>query len=273
MTDFNTGGFTAMLDPGRTIAVHSRSVCVRRAVYADVQMAEFITQLTARLRPRDPTTLDGRHATGTMDPQQQAPFMPQGDTLVSQRRYFQRLQHFLKAGDIVLAEAGTSLFGASSLLLPDQTTFIGQVLWSSIGYTLGAMVGACIAAPDRRVILLIGDGAFQLTAQELSTAIRHGVRPIVLLVNNDGYTVERLIHGPKMPYNDIQRWRYHALPHIFGDGVWTAKVSTETELNQVLPTAEKVQKNRMALVEVIMPRMDCPEILRHVAKQAAALNR
>jgi indolepyruvate decarboxylase len=76
-----------------------------------------------------------------------------------------------------------------------------------------------------------------------------------------------------MPYSDIQRWRYHALPHVFGGGVWTAKVCTETELNQVLLTADKVQKDRMAFVEVMMPRMDGPEILRHVAKQAAALNR
>ena len=95
-------------------------------------------------------------------------------------------------------------------------SFIGQPLWGSIGYTLPATLGSQLANPNRRNILLIGDGSFQLTVQELSTMIRQDIKPVIFLINNDGYTVERLIHGMEEPYNDINMWDYKALPKVFG---------------------------------------------------------
>lgn len=79
--------------------------------------------------------------------------------------------------------------------------FLGQPLWASIGYTLPALVGACLAAPGRHGVLLVGDGAAQMTAQELSTLIRERIPAVVIIVDNDGYTVERAIHGPDQRYN------------------------------------------------------------------------
>ena len=73
----------------------------------------------------------------------------------------------------------------------------------AIGYRLPATLGTEIVAPHRRNVLLIGDGSLQLTVQSLSTMIRQQLKPIIFVVNNDGYTVERLIHGMKEPYNDI----------------------------------------------------------------------
>ena len=68
-----------------------------------------------------------------------------------------------------------------------------------------------MADPNRRNILLIGDGSLQLTVQELSTMIRQDIKPIIFVINNDGYTVERLIHGMEETYNDIRMWDYKAL--------------------------------------------------------------
>ena len=90
--------------------------------------------------------------------------------------------------------------------------FIVQPLWGSIGYTLAAAFGAQTACPNRRVIVLTGDGAAQLTIQELGSMLRDKQRPIILVLNNEGYTVERAIHGPEQRYNDIALWNWTQIP-------------------------------------------------------------
>lgn len=152
---------------------------------------------------------------------------------LTQATYFKMMQDFLQLDDILLAEQGSSFFGAYDLALYKDNTFIGQPLWGSIGYTLPATLGTQIAAPHRRNVLLIGDGSLQLTVQSLSTMIRQQLKPIIFVVNNDGYTVERLIHGMKEPYNDIHMWDYKALPAVFGgDNVVIHDVNTSHELKE-----------------------------------------
>ena len=94
---------------------------------------------------------------------------------------------FLKEDDVIIGEVGTSNSALSGIKLPATAKYIAQPLWGSIGYTLPALLGSLLAAPERRQILFIGDGSFQLTVQELSTIIRHGLKPIIFLLNNGGY--------------------------------------------------------------------------------------
>ena len=115
--------------------------------------------------------------------------------------------------------------------MPEGAKFIGQTFYGSIGYTIGATVGACLAAPDRGVVLFVGDGSFQVTCQDLSTLIRYGQKPIIFLMNNDGYTIERVIVD--RPYNDIQPWKYHRLVEVFGGGL-AFDVHTEGQLEVAL---------------------------------------
>lgn len=114
---------------------------------------------------------------------------------LTQENFWQTLQQYLKPGDILLVDQGTAAFGAAALSLPDGAEVVVQPLWGSIGYSLPAAFGAQTASPDRRVILIIGDGAAQLTIQEMGSMLRDGQAPVILLLNNDGYTVERAIHG------------------------------------------------------------------------------
>ena len=76
---------------------------------------------------------------------------------------------------------------------------LAQTLWGSIGWSVGAMFGAAMAARERkdegRTILFVGDGALQLTLQEIGTVLRQGLTPYIFVINNDGYEVERQIHG------------------------------------------------------------------------------
>ena len=112
--------------------------------------------------------------------------------------------------------------------------FLGQAFYLSIGFTLPATMGAGFAHTGRRIVTMIGDGAFQMTAQELSTICRHKQDPIILLINNDSYTAERIIH--EGPYNDMQPWAYHRLPEVFSGG-WGVQVRTEVDLEHALERA------------------------------------
>lgn len=260
MTDFNTGKFSAKLDPARTIEVHGQYLKIKRALYKNVAMRDFIPALSKRLKHRDTETLNLKSAVENLDAGFTTPFKTNDSAAITQQRFWYRLAHFLKEDDIIIAETGTCLFGASVIPLPKGATFIGQVLWGSIGYSLGSLLGCAIAAPQRRSILLIGDGSFQMTAQELSTILRHDLKPIIILFNNDGYTIERDIHGATMAYNDIQRWNYHKLHEVFANNGWGIKVSTESELESALQTAEQ-SIDKLAFIEVVMDKMDSPEIL------------
>jgi TPP-dependent 2-oxoacid decarboxylase len=258
MSDLNTGMFSAKLDPSRTIEVHGQSLKMKSALYSPVAMQDFLPALSKRLKHRDAATLDLKPQQEHLNAGFTTSFQPDSTAAIAQQRFWYRLAQFLKADDIVAAESGTCFFGSAVIPLPRGTTFIGQTLWASIGYAVGAALGCAIAAPQRRTILLVGDGAFQMTAQELSTMLRHDLKPIIILLNNDGYTSERGIHGELMPYNDIQRWHYHKLHEVFGSNGWGVKVTTETELEAALQHAEQ-NRDKLSFIEVVMDKMDCPE--------------
>ncbi|MUG97793.1 alpha-keto acid decarboxylase family protein [Scytonema sp. UIC 10036] len=260
MTDFNTGRFSAQLDAGRTIEVHGQYVKIKRAVYNNVAMQDFLPALSKRLVKRNAETLDLKPKKENLDAGFTTPFVPNSTAAITQQRFWYRFAQFLKESDIVVAETGTCLFGGASIPLPKGTSFVGQLLWGSIGYSVGSVLGCALAAPQRRAILLVGDGSFQMTAQELSTILRYNLKPIVFLINNDGYTIERDIHGEKMPYNDIQPWKYHKLHEVFGNNGWGVKVCTESELESALQQAEQ-SRDKLAFIEVVMDKMDSPEVL------------
>lgn len=100
---------------------------------------------------------------------------------ITQAWFWPRIGEYLIKDDIVVTETGTANFGIWDTKFPAGVTALSQVLWGSIGWSVGACQGAALAAKDmgggRRTILFVGDGSFQLTAQELSTMIRHGLKP------------------------------------------------------------------------------------------------
>lgn len=166
------------------------------------------------------------------------------------------------------------LFGASLVPLKSKMKFIGQPLWGSIGYTFPAMLGSQIANPASRHLLFIGDGSLQLTIQELGMTFREKLTPIVFVINNDGYTVEREIHGPNELYNDIPMWDYQNLPYVFGGNkgnVATYKVTTEEELVAAMSQARQ-DTTRLQWIEVVMGKQDSPDLLVQLGKVFAKQN-
>lgn len=271
LTDIDTGGFTHHFDPDRTIALHPEHAEVGHARYEHLPLDRTLDGLARLLRehpdlrPEAHPTLARKHSQATASV---------GGPL-TQDALWQRISTELEPGDILIADLGTASFGAQELRLPAGGRFICQTLWASIGYSLPAALGAQLAAPDRRCVLVIGDGALQLTAQALGTAARHGAAPMVLVLNNDGYTVERAIHGPEASYNDIAAWDYTALPAAFGadDHVVTDRATTAEELSAALTRAAAAHREgRLSLVEAVLDRQDAPRLLNALCERLASQN-
>ncbi|EFP4560230.1 alpha-keto acid decarboxylase family protein [Salmonella enterica] len=191
---------------------------------------------------------------------------------LTQESFWQTLQQYLKPGDIILVDQGTAAFGAAALSLPDGAEVVVQPLWGSIGYSLPAAFGAQTACPDRRVILIIGDGAAQLTIQEMGSMLRDGQAPVILLLNNDGYTVERAIHGAAQRYNDIASWNWTQIPSAL-NAAQQAECWRVTQAIQLAEVLERlVRPQRLSFIEVMLPKADLPELLRTVTRALEARN-
>jgi TPP-dependent 2-oxoacid decarboxylase len=268
-TDLTSGFFSQQIVRRQTIEIGASAVSVGAALYSQVPLSTALRVLTSLV-----AELASARGYPVSIPAQVTPTaggLPAAAPL-SQEALWDRVAGFLRPGDIVLADLGTSFFGAATHRLPRDVTFIGQPLWAAIGYTLPALLGACLACPDRRGVLLIGDGAAQMTGQELSTILRAGLSPVVIVVDNDGYTIERAIHGADQPYNDIAHWDWTAAPALFGSGrVGVARrVFTAGELDEAL--AEADQPGQPALIQAVVPRMDIPPLLDSIARAASAAN-
>ncbi|MBO3744840.1 alpha-keto acid decarboxylase family protein [Streptosporangiaceae bacterium NEAU-GS5] len=173
---------------------------------------------------------------------------------LTQAVYWSMIQNFVREGDVIIAEGGTSEVGGFGLRLPSGCTFITQSVWGSIGYSVGSVLGTLLAAPHRRHLLFVGDGSFQLTAQELSTMLRHDLKPIIFLINNGGYTIERAICGKNGTFNDIANWAYAELPKVLHPGTTarTFVVKTAAELEAAMAAPH----DNMIFIEAVMDKYD-----------------
>jgi indolepyruvate decarboxylase len=189
-------------------------------------------------------------------PPKRVAFVPSNDPL-TQDVYWKAIQNFVHPGDVIVVEDGTSSAGFGRLTLPDECTYItGAYVWCSIGYATGALLGAILATPGRRHILLTGDGSLEMTVQELSTVMRHNLKPLIFVNQNQGYTVERAVLGKDAKYNDIATWRYSELPNVFSRDkkAETHVVTTSNELQKVLDSPHST----MVFVECVMDKYDAP---------------
>jgi TPP-dependent 2-oxoacid decarboxylase len=263
-TDMVSGFFSQHIDSARTIDVDQYQSSVAGQVFAPLEMGAALGALAEILVRR------GISSPPVSSPQDQEPDAgaqaPARDQPLTQQMVWDRLCRALTPGNVVLADQGTSFYGMADHRLPTGVTFIGQPLWGSIGYTLPAALGAAVAHPDRRTVLLIGDGAAQLTVQELGTFFREGLSPVIVVVNNDGYTVERAIHGETAPYNDIASWNWTEVPNALGVANHLAfRTQNYGELDDALTTAAEHQ-DRMVFVEVVLPRLEIPPLLAELVQ-------
>ncbi|HYC55389.1 MAG TPA: thiamine pyrophosphate-binding protein [Candidatus Binatia bacterium] len=259
MTDINLGIYTANLDLERTINVNSERASIKRHHFDEVVLGDFIRALTAADlgQRRSGIIASAAEAAGAK------PWHAKADEAMTVRRFFERLNHFLEDGDVVVADVGDSLFGAADLVIRHRTDFLSPAYYTSMGFAVPAAIGAQVARRDSRAIVVVGDGAFQMTGHELSTAAKLGLNPIVVVLNNQGYTTERFIR--EGPYNDIHDWAYHLIPQLLrqGQGI---EVRTEGELEEAL---EKARANTasLSLLNVHLDKMDTSKALERLARR------
>jgi indolepyruvate decarboxylase len=246
--DLTTGDFTGSL-PAGTIHARGHSVDIGEDNYQAVTLKEVLRGVI------DAVPQATGRAKRQFVPAQATGDRGDGSAKLTQAAYWQAIQGYVRPGDVLIAEDGTS-YASLGLRLPPGCSFVSQVIWGSIGYSVGALLGTLTAAPDRRHLLFVGDGSFQLTAQELSTMLRHDFKPVIFLINNGGYTIERCWLGKTARFNDVADWAYADLPKVFRRDT-TARsfvVKTVGDLEKAL----SAPNDTLIFIEAVMDPFDAP---------------
>src|SRR5205814_3488101 len=184
-----------------------------------------------------------------------------GRAKLTVKHLFQRLNAFLSEHTVVVADVGDALFGACDLFIRHRTEFLGPAYYASMGFAVPASIGAQLANPKLRPLVLVGDGAFQMTGLELATSARYKLNPVVVVLNNRGYGTER--HIQDGPYNDVWPWHYSRLPEVLGAGRgWV--VETEEQLDRALNETRRWPES-FCLLDVALAPLDRSPALDRLA--------
>ncbi|KIW32929.1 hypothetical protein, variant [Cladophialophora immunda] len=267
LSDSNTGGFTREIKDDYLVLLGHDSCQVKDQKFYGVHFLPILKKLVTELKanPQKYNLPRPQKAPRTETPVLND--LKSGE--IKQSYVWQRLGRFLRKDDILLVESGTAQFGMPDATFPPNVKLITQTFWSSIGFTVGACFGALIAAKELkyagRVVLIVGEGSLQMTVQEIGSYIRYGFKPIIFVINNNGYAIERAIHGPEQGYNDVSMmWDYQKMLGFFGaredTGVKAKSRATKTveELEAVLKDDDFASGNSIQLCEIFMDTFDYP---------------
>lgn len=263
-TDYTLAGYSALLAPEKMIRIEPDRVILPDATYQHVALADFVSALAARITVK-PASL---RAYDRVRPDPETPHLFANDVPLNHRILMQQVQAILSDENALIVETGDSWFNGQRLKLPPDCGYEFQMQYGSIGWSVGATLGYALARPEKRLISLIGDGSFQLTAQEVSTMIRYETRPIIFLMNNGGYTIEVEIHDG--PYNVIQNWNYAALMAVFNGKGLGLKADTGGELSAAIDRA--LAHDGPVLIECKLDRDDCSKELLEWGSRVASNN-
>ncbi len=253
LTDLDLGMFTARLDKGKSIHSTSEKTSIRYHTYPGVYLNGFLLGLLkAGIRRRETSELPQRPAP--------TPFQAVPDTRITVERLFRRLETFFDDGTFVIADTGDALFAAGDLPIPRATEFMSSAYYASLGFAVPASLGVQLALPTLRPLVLVGDGAFQMTGMEVSTAARYHLNPIIIVLNNYGYGTERpMLDGS---FNDVYPWQYARLPELLGAGRGF-EVETEEQLEVALKAARNYSEG-FCILDVRLDPYDFSPALRRM---------
>jgi indolepyruvate decarboxylase len=256
ITDLSTGMFTHHIDPARVILLMPDSLMVGSSSYPGIDMKYFLDAMSAAMPEQAQSGQPvERHTL--------APFVPEKGKRITVERLMACANTFLSDDTTVIAETGDSLFGALDLRVHAMNEFMAGAYYASLGFGVPASIGVQLAAPNRRPLVLEGDGSFQMTGMELSTAARYGLSPIVVILNNGGYGIFRpLLDGA---FNDIQPWQYAEVVRVIGSGKGF-KVSKEEELADAFEAA-MVNTASPTIIDVVLDKYDCSERLKRLTQK------
>jgi indolepyruvate decarboxylase len=243
MTDMNLGIYTAQIDRRTAVYAARDRVAVGLSSYDDVRMEDFVTGLAAHdWKPRKIAPYEHPEHPGSFTPK---------DRLITVEALFRQINAFIEDDMVVIADPGDALFGAEDLYIHNGAHFLAPAYYASLGFAVPAAIGVQTAKPKLRPLVLVGDGAFQMSGMEIATAARYGLNPIVIVFDNDGYGTERPMLDGK--FNDVHRWHYSRLPGVIGNGLGI-RVETEIEVADALAKARASKE--WSIIQVMLPRDD-----------------
>jgi indolepyruvate decarboxylase len=262
LNDITTAAYSGRLDLSRFITIGLEDVRIGDEVIANVRLADVLSELT-KLKPS--------WAPYRGKPQGLAPVNGNPSDKITMAALYPRYAAFLRSGDTVVLETGSSSLGVTPTIFPDGVRVQAQVLWGSIGWATPAAFGVALADPSRRTILITGEGSHQLTANDIGAMGRFGANVIVFVLNNSGYLIERALEeNPNWTYNDLAPWNYAELPKALGCTDWfTARVTTLGELDAAMKSARASKSG--AYIEIMGGKMDMPPALAFAHGQLEAM--
>jgi indolepyruvate decarboxylase len=256
ITDMSMGFYTAKLDRRRTVLATTERVNIRYHRYDSIQFRDFLEALAVpKIKPKrfkhpNPHALpkplknvERSHALTMVD-------------------VFRILSLHLDERCCVIADIGDAIFGAVSIRSARQAQFIAPAYYMSMGFAVPASIGVATAAKKLRPYVLVGDGAFQMTGVEISTIVRLGLNPIIIVLNNDGYgTMRKIREGC---FNVITQWDYSKICELVRGGK-SITASTKGEFDAALSRAQK--SDRVHVIELKIPRSDVSDQLARIAAE------
>jgi pyruvate decarboxylase len=265
--DYSTVGWTAM-PPGPLLMADFGHVSLPGADFSRVLLADFLSGLAKRVSKNNTTVMEY----AALSPDRLQNHVADPKTPLTRREISRQVQDMLSADTTLLAETGDSWFNGIQMNLPEGTRFEIEMQWGHIGWSIPAAFDYAVGSPHRQTIVMVGDGSFQLTAQEVSQMVRFKQSVIIFLINNLGYTIEVEIHDG--PYNNIKNWDYAALVETFNAGDGHAKGLKATTGKELTDAIKIAIENTLGptLIECAISRDDCSKELISWGRQVARAN-
>lgn len=250
--DINSFGTPIPYKINSQIAIYGTYTYIDGKKYSDIKMKDVLSNLAKNINHKSYKI--NKNKLGYQTP----------DVLkakLSTDYIFPRLQSYFKGEDIIFAETGTIPLGVAPMKLPENSELHSQLLWCSTGWATPASFGAAIANPKARVILITGDGAHQISAMEIGNMCKYGVKPVIIVINNNGYSTERLISGDDdTKFSDIMPFDYAKFARAFKGDIWSTRVETDDDFDKALRVTQIMDK--ICYIEAVIDKSDSPKIAK-----------
>lgn len=257
LTDMTLNFRPAKFTKRQVVSSSVNGLQVRNHTFTGVQFADFcetlfnIANFTQKSKPELPKRPE------------RTPFEPK-DTPITTERMFEKIDSVLDKNIAIIADIGNALFGAGDLTVHHSNTFLSPAFYTTMGPAIPYSLGMMKAKPKLRPIVIVGDGAFQMSMTEISTLIQQKLNPVIIVLNNDGYSTERFLKDGG--YNDLRRWDYHKVVDMFRGGVGV-EVKTEDEFHHALTKA--LDSKELHVINVLVDRTDISSGMRRMAEALA----
>jgi len=256
ITDMSMGFYTAKLDRKRTVLATTERVNIQYHRYDSIQLRGFLEALSAtKIKPK-------RFSHPKPDSLRNPVKKTHRSAALTMVDVFRILSSHLNERCCLIADIGDAIFGAVGIRSERQAQFIAPAYYMSMGFAVPASIGVALAARNLRPYVLVGDGAFQMTGAEISTAVRLGLNPVIMVLNNDGYgTMRKIREGC---FNVITQWNYSRICELVGGGEGVT-VSTNAAFDEALSRAER--SDHLHVIELRIPRNDTSRQLARIAAE------